>query len=188
MRLILTLLTLAIVPLIQGCVAAAIGGAAAAGYAVGEDRRSAATMAQDEAIELRIRNRVAEEHPKAHISAVSYNRMVLMNGTAPDEASKADIERIIRNLEGVRGVYNEMVVGPNRSFPSLASDGLLTSKVKARMVDARKFNPLHVKVVSENGTVYLMGIVRRQDAEAATEIARTTSGVKRVVRMFEYRD
>ena len=188
MRLILTLLVLALVPLIQGCVAAAIGGAAVAGYAVGEDRRPAPIMADDEAIEFKVRNRVAEKHPNAHVSAVSFNRMVLINGTAPNETAKEDIGRIVRAVENVRGIYNEMEVGPNRNFPSLAGDGVLTSKVKARMVDARKFNPLHVKVVSDHGTVYLLGHVKRQEAEAATEIARTTSGVKRVVRMFEYQD
>ena len=188
MRLILTLVVLAIVPLIQGCVAAAIGGAAVAGYAVGEDRRAAAVIADDEAIEFKVRNRVAEKQPSAHVSAVSYNRMVLVNGTAPNEAAKEDIGKIVRAVENVRGIYNEMEIGPNRNFPSLAGDGVLTSKVKARMVDARKFNPLHVKVVSDNGTVYLLGIVKRQEAETATEIARTTSGVKRVVRMFEYQD
>lgn len=188
MRLFLTVLALAMVPLIQGCVVAAIGGAAVAGYAVGEDRRTPAVIADDEAIEFKIRNRVSEKHSNAHISAVSYNRMVLMNGTAPSDAAKTDIERIVRGVENVRGVYNEMTVGPNRNFPSLAGDGVLTTKVKTRMVDARKFNPLHVKVVSDDGAVYLLGIVKRQDAEAATEIARTTSGVKRVVRMFEYQD
>ena len=188
MRLILTLLALALVPLLQGCVVAALGGAAAAGYAVGEERRSAAVLADDEAIEFKIRNRVSEKQPNAHISAVSYNRMVLMNGTAPSDAAKADIERVVRGIEGVRGVYNEMAVAPNRNFPALAGDGLLTSKVKARMVDARKFNPLHVKVVSDDGTVYLLGIVKRSEADAATEVARTTSGVKRVVRLFEYQD
>jgi osmotically-inducible protein OsmY len=81
-----------------------------------------------------------------------------------------------------------MQVAPNRNFPSLAGDGVLTTKVKTRMVDARRFNPLHVKVVSDDGTVYLFGIVTRKEADAATEVARTTSGVKRVVRMFEYRD
>ena len=191
MRLICTLLALALLPFLQGCVAAAIGGAAAAGYAIGEDRRPSAVMADDESIEFKVRNRVSEKQPTAHISAVSYNRMVLMNGTAPSDAAKADIEKVIRGIEGVRGVYNEMAVGPNRSFPSLANDGVLTSKVKGRMVDmssARKFNPLHVKVVSDDGTVYLLGIVRRSEADAATDIARTTSGVKRVVRLFEYQD
>jgi osmotically-inducible protein OsmY len=188
MRLILTLLVLALVPTLQGCVVAAVGGAAAAGYAIGEDRRTGNVIADDEAIEFRIRNRVSEKQPKAHISAVSYNRMVLMNGTAPSDASKADIEQIVRGIENVKGVYNEMVVGPNRSFPSLAADGVLTTKVKTRMVDARRFNPLHVKVVSDDGTVYLLGIVKRSEADAATEIARTTSGVKRVVRLFEYQD
>jgi len=188
MRLFLTLLALAIVPLLQGCVAAAIGTAAVAGYAVGEDPRPAATMADDEAIEIKARNRATDAQPKAHVSLVSYNRMVLINGTAPDQAVKDDIGRIVRGVEGVRGIYNEMEIGPNRSFPSLAGDGVLTSKVKGRMVDARKFNAIHVKVVSDNGTVYLLGLVKHAEADAATEIARTTSGVKRVTRMFEYTD
>lgn len=188
MRKLATLLVLACLPLLQGCVAALVGGAAAGGYMVGEERRQGAVLADDEAIELRIRNRVSEAQPNAHVSPVSYNRMVLLNGTAPTEEAKADIERIARSVERVRGVYNDMRVGPNRNFPSLASDGVLTTKVKTRMVDARRFNPLHVKVVSDAGTVYLMGIVTRKEADAASEIARTTSGVQRVVRMFEYRD
>ena len=188
MRKLATLLVLACLPLLHGCVAALVGGAAAGGYMVGEERRQSAVLADDEAIELRIRNRVSEAHPNAHVSPVSYNRMVLLNGTAPTDADKADIERIARGVERVRGVYNDMRVAPNRNFPSLASDGVLTTKVKARMVDARRFNPLHVKVVSDAGTVYLLGIVTRKEADAASEIARTTSGVQRVVRMFEYRD
>lgn len=188
MRQLVTVVALACLPFMYGCVAAVVGGAAAGGYMVGEERRKAAVLADDEAIELRVRNRIAEAHPKAHVSPVAYNRMLLLNGTAPTEAAKADIERIARAVQGVRGVYNDMRVGPNRSFPSLASDGILTTKVKTRMVDARRFNPLHVKVVSDYGTVYLMGIVTRKEADAATDIARTTSGVNRVVRMFEYRD
>ena len=188
MRKLFTICVLASLPLLYGCVAAVVGGAAAGGYLVGEDRRQGAVIADDEAIELRIRNRVSEKHRNAHISPVSYNRTVLLNGTAPTAEVKADIENIVRGVEGVKTIYNEMVVGPNRTFPSLAGDGVLTSKVKARMVDARRFNPVHVKVVSEDGTVYLMGIVTRAEADAATEVARTTSGVKRVVRMFEYRN
>ncbi len=188
MRQLVTILALASLPFLHGCVAALVGGAAAGGYMVGEERRQATVLAEDEGIELRIRNRVSEAHPKAHVSPVSYNRMVLLNGTAPTEAAKTDIEKIARSSGNVRGVYNEMRVAPNRNFPSLAGDGVLTTKVKTRMVDARRFNPLHVKVVSDDGTVYLFGIVTRKEADAATEVARTTSGVKRVVRMFEYRD
>ena len=188
MRKLFAVIAICSLPFIQGCAALVVGGAAAGGYALGEDRRTVAVMTDDEAIEFKIRNRVAEKHPNAHLSSVSYNRMVLMNGTAPSEAAKADIEKIVRGVENVKGVYNEMVVAPNRGFPALAGDGVLTSKVKARMVDARKFNPLHVKVVSEDGTVYLLGVVKRAEADAATEVARTTSGAKRVVRMFEYQD
>jgi osmotically-inducible protein OsmY len=189
MHKLVTLFALASLPFLHGCLAAAVvGGAAAGGYMVGEERRQVAALAEDEAIELKIRNRVAEAHPKAHVSPVSYNRMVLLNGTAPTAAVKADLEKIARGVDNVRGVYNEIHVAPNRSFPSLAADGVLTTKVKTRMVDARRFNPLHVKVVSDDGTVYLLGLVTRKEADAASDVARTTSGVKRVVRMFEYQD
>jgi osmotically-inducible protein OsmY len=191
MRKLVTVCAFAMLPLLHGCVAAVVGGAAAGGYLVGEDRRAANVIASDERIEVTTRNRVEAKHPNAHISVVSFNHVVLLNGTAPDEAAKADIERIARGVDGVKDIYNEMKVGPKPTISgtagSSAADGFLTSKVKARMVDARKFNPVHVKVVSEDGTVYLMGIVTRAEADAATEVARTTSGVKRVVRMFEYR-
>src|SRR5436190_22712894 len=108
MRLFLTLLALAIVPLLQGCVAAAIGTAAVAGYAVGEDRRPASIMADDESIELKVRNRASEKQSAAHVSVVSYNRTVLINGTAPNQAAKDDIGQIARGVENVRGIYNEM--------------------------------------------------------------------------------
>ena len=88
----------------------------------------------------------------------------------------------------MRGIYNEIQSRPNRPPCPRARTTYITSKVKARFVDARKFNPVHVKVVTEAGTVYLLGIVKRQEADDATEIARTTSGVQRVVRVFEYQD
>ena len=188
MRKLFTVCVLASLPVLYGCVAAAIGGAAAGGYLIGEDRRTSSIMGSDERIEVTIKNRVSDQHPKAHVSPVSYNRVVLLNGAAPTEADKAAIEKLVRGVEGVREIYNEMTVGPVRSDASIAGDAILTGKVKARMVDSRKFNPVHVKVVSEDGTVYLMGIVKRPEADAATEVARTTSGVKRVVRMFEYQN
>ena len=91
-------------------------------------------------------------------------------------------------MENVRGVYNELAVAGVSSFATRTNDAILTSKVKARFVDAQKFNPLHVKVVTENNVVYLLGLVKRQEAADATEVARTTSGVQKVVRVFEYLD
>lgn len=188
MRQLMIVLTLASLPLIHGCAAVALGGAAAGGYLVGEDRRPANVLADDQATEFKISNRVSEKYPAAHINSTSYNHLVLLTGEAPSAEARADIEKIARDLGNVRGTYNEIRVAPATGLSVRANDSYITSKVKARFLDARKFNPVHVKVVTEDGAVYLLGIVKRQDGEAATELARTTSGVKRVVRVFEYQD
>ena len=116
----------------------------------------------------------------------SFNGIVLLTGEVPTETVKSEIERIVRANPKVRGVQNELVVGPVTDFRSRSNDTLITSKVKARFVEAAKFQINYVKVVTENGIVYLMGIVRREEGDAAAEIARTTSGVQRVVKVFEY--
>jgi osmotically-inducible protein OsmY len=189
MRKLRALMLLAALPLVQGCAAVVLGGTAAtAGYLVGEDRRSVGTMAEDQNIEFRTGNRIVEKFPGAHINVTAFNRMALLSGEAPSEDAKAEIERIARSVENVRGVYNEIRVGPPSTLTQRANDSYITSKVKARFLDARRFNPVHVKVVTEGGSTFLMGIVSRKEAEDATELARTTSGVQKVVRVFEYTD
>lgn len=188
MRQLITVFLLACLPVFYGCVAAVVGGAAAGGYLVGEDRRTAAVLTDDQAIEFRISNRVAEKYPGHHVSSTSYNRLVLLTGEAQSAEAKADIEKIAREVPNVRGAYNELTVGPPKPLSSRANDSYLTSLVKTRFIDAQRFNPVHTKVTTEDGTVYLMGIVKRAEADAATEVARTTRGVKRVVRVFEYQD
>jgi osmotically-inducible protein OsmY len=186
MQRVIAMLMLASLLGLYGCVAAVVGGAAAGGYLVGEDRRSTAVLAEDQGIELRVGNRIGEKYPSAHINATSFNRLVLLTGEAPTAEAKADIEKLAREVPQVRGIFNEITVGPVTTLSSRTNDAYITSKVKARFVDAAKFNPVHVKVVTEDATVYLMGIVKQQEADRATEVARTTSGVKRVVRVFEY--
>lgn len=189
MRLVITVLAVALLPLLHGCAAVALGGAAAAGgYMVGEDRRTGPVMAEDQSIELKASNRLSEKYPNAHISSTSFNKLVLLTGEVPDAAAKAEADKIVRGIEGVRGTYNELQIGPVSPFSSRANDSYVTSKVKTRFIDAHRFNAIRVKVVTEAGTVYLMGIVRKQEADDATEIARTTSGVMRVVRLFEMQD
>jgi len=164
-----------------------IGGAAAGGYMVAEDRRTVGTMTEDEGIELKASNRISSRFKEAiHVNVTSYNRMVLLTGEVPDAATKATIERIVRAVENVRGVYNEVAIAGVSSYAVRSNDSVITSKVKARFVDAGKFHALHVKVVTENSIVYLLGLVKKQEAQDATEIARTTSGVQKVVRLFEY--
>ena len=188
MRLLIAALTIALVPILNGCVVAALGGAAAGGYLVGEDRRPAAVMTDDEAIELRASNRISEKFPNAHVNATSYNKLVLLSGEVPNEGAKAEVERIVRAIDGVRGTYNELQVGPPTPLSTRANDSYITSMVKTRFLDGRRFNPVHVKVTTESGTVYLMGLVKSQEANDATELARTTTGVQRVVRLFEIRE
>lgn len=188
MRQLITILAIASLPVLYGCAAAVIGGAAAGGYLVGEDRRTTAVQADDKAIDFRVSNRISEKYPGAHVNATPYGRLVLLTGEVPSAEAKADIEKITREVSDVRGVYNELTVGTVKPITSRTNDTYLTSLVKTRFLDAQRFNPVHVKVVTEDSTVYLMGIVKRAEADAATEIARTTRGVKRVVRVFEYQD
>jgi osmotically-inducible protein OsmY len=188
MRLLIAALAIALVPVLNGCVAAAIGGAAAGGYLVGEDRRTTPVMTDDQAIELRASNRITEKFPNAHVNSTSYNKLVLLTGEVPNPAAKEEIERIVRAIDGVRGTYNELTVGPASALSARANDSYVTSKVKTRFLDGRRFNPIHVKVTTEAGTVYLMGLVKKQEADDATELARTTTGVSRVVRLFEIRE
>lgn len=188
MRYTLTMLILGAAMLTAGCAAVVIGGAAATGVALAEDRRTVGTVTDDQSIELKVADRIAEKHGDAHINVTSYNRMVLLTGEAPSAAARTDMERIARAVENVRGVYNELVVGPNSALSARTNDSYITSKVKARFVDSQKFNAFHVKVVTERGVVYLMGLLKRQEAADATEVARTTSDVQKVVRVMEYLD
>jgi osmotically-inducible protein OsmY len=188
-RILVSLLVLAALPLLHGCAAVAIGGVAAGGVMVAQDRRTVGTMTEDEGIEQKAVGRIGERFKDTvHINATSFNRIVLLTGEVPDAAAKTEVERITRGVENVRNVYNETQVSGLSSFTARSNDSIITSKVKGRFLDAGKFNTLHVKVVTENNVVYLMGLVKKQEADAATEIARTTSGVQKVVRVFEYID
>jgi osmotically-inducible protein OsmY len=180
---------LATLPFLQGCAPLIAGGAAATGIVISQDRRTVGSLTEDEGIELKAASRVGERFKDGvHVNVTSYNRMVLLTGEVPDAAARTEAERIAWAVENVRGVHNEMAIAGVSSYTVRSNDALITSKVKARFLDGQKFNPLHVKVVTENSIVYLMGLVRKQEANDATEIARTTSGVQKVVRVFEFLD
>jgi osmotically-inducible protein OsmY len=173
-------------PALQGCLpVAAVGVGAVAASA--NDRRTSGTQIEDEGIELRASNRVSERWgDKVHINITSYNRSVLVTGEVPNAEIKAAIEQVVTSVANIRGVTNEVAVAGGAALTSRTNDSYITSKVKARFVDANTFNPFHVKVVTENSTVYLMGIVTEAEAKAATDVARTTGGVRKVVRLFEF--
>ncbi len=173
-------------PALQGCIPLAAVGVGAAVNSV-NDRRTSGTQIDDEGIELRAANRIGERWgDRVHVNVTAFNRSVLLTGEVANEAIKAEIEKTVSGVGNVRSVTNDIQVAGTSALSARANDSYLTSKVKARFVDVNHFNPFHVKVVTENSTVYLLGIVTEAEAKAATDIARTTGGVRKVVRVFEY--
>jgi osmotically-inducible protein OsmY len=175
----------ALIPALAGCFGAVAVGAGA-GALVLTDRRVSETYLADEGIEIRIASRIREQFgEKVHVNPTSYNRMVLLTGEVPDAAVKAEAEKIASTAPNVKSISNELAIAGPSSFGGRSNDSYITSKVKARFIDANKFAPNHVKVVTEAGVVFLLGLVTQAEANAAVEIARTTGGVLKVVRVFE---
>ena len=151
------------------------------------DRRTTGAQVEDEGIELRAANRIRERFgDKAHVNVTSYNRSVLLTGETTDAKARDEIAKILTGLQNVRSVQNEIQIAGISAYSARASDSTITGKVKARFLDANRFNPLHVKVVTEAGVVYLMGILTDKEAADATRLASTTGGVRKVVKVFEY--
>jgi osmotically-inducible protein OsmY len=180
----LALLALCI-PVLAGCFGVAAVGVGA-GALMLADRRNSETYIADEGMEVRTANRINEKYgDKAHVNVTSYNRMVLLTGEVPTEAIKTDVEKLAAGVPNVKSISNELAIAGSSSFGGRSNDAYITSKVKARFVDANKFSPNHVKVVTEAGVVFLLGLVTQAEANAAVDIARTTGGVQKVVRVFE---
>ena len=174
---------------LQGCAAVVVGGAAT-GTAVALDRRTAGVYLSDQEIELRALSRLHETFPKQsdNISATSYNRQVLLTGQVPDAATRSRATEVVKAIPDVRTVFNELALSGVTSLTSDANDVAITSQVKARMLRDERVPGSKIKVVTEAGVVYLMGLVSKSEADAAIDIARTTSGVTKVVTLFEYLD
>jgi osmotically-inducible protein OsmY len=174
-------------PLLQGCVEMAIIGGAGVAVATAEDRRTTATQMEDRGIQLRAANRIDDRYgDRVHVNVTVFNRHLLLTGEVGDDKTRADVEAIARSVPNVTGVVNDVQVAGMSSTASRSNDTLITSAVKTRFADTDKFNLFHVKVVTEAAVVYLLGVVTEQEAAAAVEIARTTSGVRKVVKVFEY--
>jgi osmotically-inducible protein OsmY len=172
---------------LPGCAPLLVGAGAASALSMSEDRRSSGAQLDDQSIEWRAASRVGERFgSKVHVNVTSYNRAVLLSGEVPDERVRAELETLVRGVPSVQSITNELVVAEPTSLGSRTSDSFITSKIKTRFLDANKFNALQVKVVTEAGIVYLLGVVTQTEADDAVEIARTTGGVRKVVKMFEY--
>jgi osmotically-inducible protein OsmY len=187
-----TLLKIASVVLLASsltaCVAPVIlGGAFAGGVLVASDRRTSGTFIEDEGIELRAASRIREALvERAHVNINSYNRQVLITGEVPTEADKAAVEQIVGKVENVKSVVNELAVLGNSTLTARSSDSLVTSRVKAALVDDKELFANAFKIVTERGTVYMMGRVTKREADLATAVVRAQSGVQKVVRLLEF--
>jgi osmotically-inducible protein OsmY len=180
------LLALAALPL-GACVPLVIGAGGAAVYSSLEDRRSTGVQIDDESIEVRASNRISDRFgSRVHVNVTSYNRIALVTGEVPDEGARAEIEKIVRAVPNVRDVTNDLQISGLSSYGSRSNDTYLTSKVRGRLFDTKRVSPVHLKVVTESGVVYLMGMVTEPEADEAVDIARNTGGVRKVVKVFEY--
>lgn len=170
---------------LSGCAPLLVGGAMVGTGLVVTDRRTAGIQVEDQSIELKATARVRELATLGRVEATSYNRIVLLTGEVPAAADRVSVERAVAAVENVRSVVNELVVADKPSLVARSSDAVLVGKVKATMVDTKDVQANAYKVVVDRGVVYLMGRVTEREAQRGTEIARSVSGVQKVVRVFE---
>jgi osmotically-inducible protein OsmY len=171
---------------LTACVPLVIGGAAAGGALVATDRRTSGAQLEDEGIELRANSRIRSSvGDQTHVNVTSYNRQALITGEAPNEQQKQLVEQIVKGTDNVSSVVNEMTIGPVSSLSRRSQDAYISGRVKASILDSKDLFLNAFKVFTENGTVYLMGRVTQREADRVTTIARSTSGVSKVIRVFE---
>lgn len=181
---------LVLMPMLTGCAAVAVGGIAA-GALMLHDRRPLPDLIEDQGIEMAATREFRHHEAlgmQSHIRVVSFNGVVLLAGEVPAEEQSAKAERIVENIDGVRKIVNELAVRDSSHVGTRLKDTALTARVKAAIgnVGREDFDATRVKVVSVRGNVYLMGLVTQAEAEAVLEKVRYVSGVKRVVKVFEY--
>jgi osmotically-inducible protein OsmY len=181
------LVAAALVPVVTGCAPVIVAAGVGATAVVATDRRTTGAQVDDESIELKVTTSAGSSYGDSiHLNVTSYNGTVLLTGEVPSTEVRNDIVKVATTTPRVKAVENYLVIGPLADISGRTNDSYITSKVKARFVESDKLSALSVKVVTERSTVYLMGIVARDEATAAAQIAATTSGVARVVKVFEY--
>ena len=184
-------LVLAATLTLSGCAAVVVGATVGAGTLVAMDRRSASVVQSDQDIEQKMGKAVSDRWPAGstgvHVNVTSYGGKVLLTGEVPTAAIRDEIEKIATSTPYVKGVTNELLVGPETLMTARTRDAYITSKEKARMVEAKQVDAKNVVVVTERGVVYLMGLVSPAEGDSAAEVAASTSDVVRVVKLFEYR-
>lgn len=185
--LLIALLGLLSLPL-SGCAPLVVGGVGA-GALMADDRRTATTYLMDEEIELTAAARLMNAKLEGvHVNYTSFNRRLLITGEASSEAGRAKVEEIAKGVVNVRETINEVALAAPSSLVSRSNDSLITARVKTRLFDDGRVRGNHVKVVTERGIVYLMGLVTRAEGDAAAQVAAGTTGALKVVKVFEYID
>jgi osmotically-inducible protein OsmY len=182
---------LAVALSLHGCAPAAVVAGGATAVVVAQDRRSVGAQIDDETIEVRAGSAISgEPHLKGqvHVNVTSFNGIVLLTGEARDSEARDLVLAQVRTVPNVRRVVNEVRIAEPSSIGKRGSDTWLTTKVKGKLTAAEGLESSQIKVVTENAAVYLMGLVNRDEAERASEAARTVGGVERVMRVFEYLD
>lgn len=188
---LMLLIPLVTVFLFQGCAPVAITGATTAVRTVAADRRTAGAMVEDQAIEVKSRLALADRkelNDRVHINFTSFNTTVLVSGEAPTEENRQAVIDLVKNVEKVTKVHDEISIAAPSSLLSRSADTVISAKIKAKLIAEKDLSTLHIKVVTENGVSYLMGLVSEEEGDIATEVARRTGGVQKVVKLFEYRE
>ncbi|NNG24953.1 BON domain-containing protein [Telluria aromaticivorans] len=171
---------------LSGCIGLAVGGAVMTAVSA-NDRRTIGMQTEDKSINVKAEIKMQQltgEH--GHVNVTSYNRKVLLTGEVRDEAMKQAAEREVREISNVVAVVNELEIAGPSSYTSRSSDALITTKVKASLVDKKTISASSVKVTTERGVVYLMGLVTPREGNIAADVAKGVAGVNRVVKIFEY--
>jgi len=191
MRYLNCLLLAIVLVAVQGCIIFPIMATGiVAGSLIASDRRTGGTILEDQNIESKALNQINAQHKETvYVNVTSFNRRVLITGQVPNETVKTDIEKMVSSLTNVKAVNNELQISSLTDLSWRSNDGLITSNIKLRFSNnSQGFQPEHVKIVTENSSVFLMGLVYHKEAEAAADIANSSRGVERVVKMFEYLD
>ncbi|WP_010598113.1 BON domain-containing protein [Rickettsiella massiliensis] len=171
--------------LLQGCLAGAfVAGSAATGGVV-TDPRSLGTIKTDEQINFKVNRKLVNDPV---ISAVSYNRVVLLTGQAYDEELRHRAEEYAQAVPNVKRVFNRITLGIPTTAYRRAKDIAITSSVKTRMFADSRLKSNNFKIVTENGVVYILGLATKKQANIAVAIARKVSGVQQVVKLIEYKE
>ena len=183
-----SLLVIPLALLLNSCAPVFIGGLGVSALAI-EDRRTAATIFEDQTIEFKAKSRIKSKYKNnSNVSVTSFNRFVLLTGETYSDDIKNDIAFEVATITNVRNIQNEIIIKAKRSNFDSTNDAFITSRVKTNLLRNKNIHANLIKVVSSSGNVYLMGLVTKKEADFAAEITAATKGVRKVIKIFEYLD